>query len=106
MPQSAPGPNTGAWSLWTGRQTGHTIVGQAGSVLMRFTDFSFGSMRVDGVTYDHDLVLDRRKIRRRTKSASKKFRDTYGHLQYRSPRTFPGGADGWSSVPVRTARCR
>jgi hypothetical protein len=27
MPQSAPGPNTGAWSLWTGRQAGHTIVG-------------------------------------------------------------------------------
>ena len=46
---------------------------------MRFTDFSFGSMRVDGVTYDHDLVIDRGKIRKRTKSASKKFRDTFGH---------------------------
>ena len=46
---------------------------------MRFTDFSFGSMRVDGVTYDHDLVVDRGKIRKRAKSASKKFRATYGH---------------------------
>jgi hypothetical protein len=46
---------------------------------MRFTDFSFGSVRVDGVTYDHDLVLDRGKIRKRAKSASKRFRDTYGH---------------------------
>ena len=46
---------------------------------MRFTDFSFGSMRVDGVTYDHDLVVDRGKIRKRIKSASKKFRSTYGH---------------------------
>ena len=36
---------------------------------MRFTNFSFGSMRVDGVTYDHDLVIDRGKIRQRSKSA-------------------------------------
>jgi hypothetical protein len=47
--------------------------------MMRFTDFSFGSVRVHGVTYGHDLVLDRGKIRKRTKSASKKFRDRYGH---------------------------
>jgi hypothetical protein len=46
---------------------------------MRFTDFSFGSMRVDGVTYDHDPVLDRGKIGKRIKSHFKKFRDTYGH---------------------------
>ena len=46
---------------------------------MRFTDFSFGSIRVDGVTYDHDLVIDGGKIRKRTKSASKKFRGTNGH---------------------------
>lgn len=45
---------------------------------MRFTDFSFGSMR-DGVTYDHDLIIDRGKIRKRTKTASKKFRSAYGH---------------------------
>src|SRR5215213_3704030 len=76
---SALGPNAGAGSIWIGCRRGHTIVGQAGSVIMRFTDFSFGSMRVDGMTYDHDLVIDRGKIRKRTKSASKKFRDTYGH---------------------------
>ena len=26
---------------------------------MRFTGYSFGSIRVDGVTYDHDLIIDR-----------------------------------------------
>lgn len=46
---------------------------------MRFTDLSFGSIRVDGVTYDHDLVIDRGKIRKRKKSASKQFRGAYGH---------------------------
>jgi hypothetical protein len=29
---------------------------------MRFTGYSFGSIRVDGVTYDHDLVIDRGKV--------------------------------------------
>lgn len=46
---------------------------------MRISDFSFGSVRVDGVTYDHDLVIDRGKLRKRKKAASKKFRDAYGH---------------------------
>ena len=46
---------------------------------MRFTGYSFGSIRVDGVTYDHDLVVDRGKIRKRKKAASRKFRGAYGH---------------------------
>ena len=46
---------------------------------MRFTGYSFGSIRVDGVTYDHDLVIDRGKIRKRKKAASRKFRSGYGH---------------------------
>ena len=46
---------------------------------MRFTDYSFGSVRVDGVTYDHDLIIDRGKIRKRKKAASKRFRGAYGH---------------------------
>ncbi len=46
---------------------------------MRFTGYSFGSVRVDGVTYDHDLIIDRGKIRKRTKAASRKFRGAYGH---------------------------
>ena len=46
---------------------------------MRFTGYSFGSIRVDGVTYDHDLVIDCGKIRKRKKAASRKFRGAYGH---------------------------
>ena len=46
---------------------------------MRFTGYSFGSLRVDGVTYDHDLIIDRGKIRKRKKAASRKFRGAYGH---------------------------
>ena len=46
---------------------------------MRFEKYAFGSIRIDGTTYDHDVVIDRGKIRKRKKAASKPFRDTYGH---------------------------
>jgi hypothetical protein len=46
---------------------------------VRFRDFSFGSIRIDGVTYEHDVVIDRGKIRKRKKKASKKFREEFGH---------------------------
>lgn len=46
---------------------------------MRFQEYSFGSIRIDGVTYGHDLIIDRGKIRKRRKAVSKRFRDAYGH---------------------------
>ena len=46
---------------------------------MRFQDFSFGSMRIDGITHEHDVVIDRGKVRKRKKKASKRFRNTFGH---------------------------
>ena len=46
---------------------------------MRFQEYSFGSMRIDGVTYGHDLIIDRGRIRKRKKAASKRFREAYGH---------------------------
>jgi hypothetical protein len=89
--------------------TGHgrTIPVRARSISMRFTGFSFGSIRVDGVTYDHDLVIDRGKIRKRKKAASRKFRGAYGHtplsidedIPWRCRRLVIGtGADG--ALPV------
>ena len=46
---------------------------------MRFEAFSFGSIRIDGVTYEHDVVIDCGQIRKRKKKASKEFRDAFGH---------------------------
>jgi hypothetical protein len=74
-----------------------------------FTGYSFGSVRVDGVTCDHDLITDRGKIRKRKKAASRKFRDAYGHtplpaaedIPWRCRRLVIGtGADG--ALPVMT----
>ena len=46
---------------------------------MRFQHFEFGAIDIDGVTYEHDLVVDRGEIHRRNKKASKKFREAFGH---------------------------
>ena len=74
---------------------------------MRFEQYSFGSLQIDGVSYDHDLVIDRGKIRKRKKAASKRFREAYGHtplslaeeIPWRCGRLVRGtGANG--SLPV------
>jgi hypothetical protein len=46
---------------------------------MRFEGFSFGSIRIDGETYDYDVVIDRGEVRKRKKKASKSFREEFGH---------------------------
>jgi hypothetical protein len=46
---------------------------------MHFEAFSFGSIRIDGKTYEHDVVIDRGHIGKRKKKPSKKFRDAFGH---------------------------
>jgi hypothetical protein len=46
---------------------------------MHFDNFSFGSLRIDDSTYEHDVVIDRGEIRDRKKRPSKKFRDDFGH---------------------------
>ena len=46
---------------------------------MRFDNFSFGTLRIDGSTYEQDVVIDHGEIRKREKRPSKKFRDEFGH---------------------------
>jgi hypothetical protein len=74
---------------------------------VRFEEYAFGRVRIDGTTYEHDVILDRGKIRKRKKAPSKRFRDTFGHtplsveedLPWRCRRLVIGtGASG--SLPV------
>lgn len=46
---------------------------------MKFQAFSFGSIRIDGITYEHDVVIDRGHVHKRNKKPSKKFREEFGH---------------------------
>jgi hypothetical protein len=46
---------------------------------MRISHFEFGVLEIDGVSYEHDVVIDHGEIQKRKKKASKKFRDAFGH---------------------------
>jgi hypothetical protein len=56
---------------------------------MRIEDFSFGSIRIDGVTYAHDVVIERGKVRKRSKKPSKELRDAFGHTPLSSKEEIP-----------------
>jgi hypothetical protein len=74
---------------------------------MRFGRFTFGSIEIDGKTYEHDLVVDRGRVRKRRKGPSKPFRPQYGHTPLSLAEDIPwscqrliigSGADG--ALPV------
>jgi hypothetical protein len=46
---------------------------------MQFESLTFGSIRIDGITYEHDVVIDRGEVRKRKKKPSRRFRDAFGH---------------------------
>ncbi len=56
---------------------------------MRFEAFSFGSLKIDGITYEHDVVIDRGEIQKRRKKPSKKFRDEFGHTPLSAEEDIP-----------------
>lgn len=74
---------------------------------MDFGRFAFGALKIDGVTYDRDVVIDRGRIRRRKKKRSKKFREEFGHtpvsVEERIPwkcRRLVIGTGRYGSLPV------
>ena len=56
---------------------------------MRCDEFSFGSIRIDGVTYEYDVVIDRGEIYKRKKKASKKYREEFGHTPLSAEEQIP-----------------
>ena len=58
---------------------------------MRFELFTFGSIRIDGMTYEHDVVIDGGRVRKRKKGPSKPFRDRFGHTPLSAAEDIPWG---------------
>jgi len=56
---------------------------------MAFEAFSFGSIRINGTSYEHDVVIDRGTIRKRDKKPSKKFREDFGHTPLSAEERIP-----------------
>ncbi len=46
---------------------------------MKVNNLSFGSVMIDGITYEKDVVIDGGQVRKRKKGESKKYREDYGH---------------------------
>jgi hypothetical protein len=74
---------------------------------MNFRSFSFGSLTIDGKVYDYDVIIDRGKIRKRKKKASKKFREQFGHTPLSVEEAIPWkcrhlviGTGRYGSLPV------
>jgi hypothetical protein len=72
--------------------------------------FSFGTIRIEGETYEGDVVIDRGEVRLRKKKPSKRFRGEFGHtplsleekIPWKCARLVIGtGADG--GLPVMPA---
>jgi hypothetical protein len=102
-PDAAEGNTSSAW-LHAGlrqEQLPHTM-----EDVMRFGRFKFGSVQIDGVTYEYDVVIDGGSIRKRKKKPSKPFRNAYGHTPLSAAEDIPGTAGGWWSVREPTALCR
>ncbi len=58
---------------------------------VRIDSFSFGSVRIDGHTYHHDVVIDRGRVRERRKGPSKRHRESYGHTPLSADEEIPWG---------------
>ena len=74
---------------------------------MHFDNFSFGSLQIDGSTYEHDVVIDRGEIRNRRKAPSKQFREDFGHTPLSIEEDIPWkcarlvvGTGAYGSLPV------
>ena len=51
----------------------------------------FGSIEVEGRAYEHDIVIDRGAVRKRTKKPSKPYRDKFGHTPLSAADEIPWG---------------
>jgi hypothetical protein len=78
-------------------------------VEMQIQNFSFGSIRIDGTTHEHDVVIAGGEIRKRKKKPSRKFRDDFGHTPLSTKEDIPWkcsrlvvGTGAYGKLPVMT----
>ncbi len=74
---------------------------------MQFENFSFGSLRIDGSTYEHDVIIDRGEVRKRKKKPSKRFREDFGRTPLSAEEEIPSkchrlvvGKGAYGRLPV------
>lgn len=46
---------------------------------MHFDEYAFGFIKIDGIPYEHDVMIDRGEIAKRQKKLSKEYRSAFRH---------------------------
>jgi hypothetical protein len=59
---------------------------------MRIDAYEFGRITIDGVAYDHDVVVEGGRIRKRKKGPSKGRREEFGHTPLTAAEAIPWDA--------------
>ena len=77
---------------------------------MKATLLGFGRIEIEGQQFDHDVVIDAGKVRRRAKKPSKVYRARYGHTPLSVEEEIPWGGKQlivgtgtYGSLPVMPA---
>jgi hypothetical protein len=60
---------------------------------MRVEKFQFGSIRIDGFTYEHDVVIAGGEVHKRRKKPSKHLKARYGHTPLSLEEEIPWDCD-------------
>ena len=67
----------------------------------------FGSIELDGREYNHDIVVEGRRVRKRQNKASKPYRDRFGHTPLSADEELPWcgdrliiGTGAYGSLPI------
>jgi len=74
---------------------------------VRIDAYEFGRITIDGVVYDHDVVIEAGRVRKRKKGPSKKRREGSGHTPLTADEEIPWGGQrlwvgtgAYGSLPV------
>lgn len=59
---------------------------------MRVDDYTFGRITIDGIAYEHDVVIEGGRIRKRKKGASKARQEEFGHTPLTAAEKVPWDA--------------
>jgi hypothetical protein len=56
---------------------------------MKVNNLSFGSITIDGETYEKDVIIDNGSIKKRKKAESKKYNSSFGHTPLSQDENIP-----------------
>jgi hypothetical protein len=74
---------------------------------MRAELLAFGEIEIEGERYQHDVVIESGRVRKRSKKPSKAYRDEYGHTPLSADEKIPWagarlivGTGAYGSLPI------